>query len=72
MRIAAITLMVILGFQASAHATCGERGGPGYRGPDGKCVSRKDIDRKCGDPPTTHCTVEQGASKPGAGAGTPK
>ena len=42
MRIVAITLMVILGVRAP---TCGERGGPGYRGPDGQCVSGANIAR---------------------------
>ncbi len=37
---------------------CGCKGGPGYRGPDGRCVSFKKLDRVCGDPPTTHCVFE--------------
>lgn len=71
MRIVAITLMVILGVRA-AHATCGERGGPGYRGPDGQCVSKANIARICGSPPTTHCTAEQMPSPQpgGSSAGT--
>lgn len=38
---------------------CGCRGGPGYRAPDGKCASWKDIQRKCGTPPETKCTDER-------------
>lgn len=44
-----------------ALATCGERGGPGYRGPNGKCVSWKTIASVCGHPPETRCTPEQEA-----------
>ena len=39
-------------------------GGPGYRGPDGKCVSWGNIGRVCGSPPTMLCTAED----PNAGA----
>lgn len=44
-----------------ASAACGERGGPGYRGPDGRCVSWKTIAAVCGHPPETRCTSEQEA-----------
>jgi hypothetical protein len=47
-----------------ASATCGTRGGPGYRGPDGKCMSWQELGSKCGSPPTTNCTAERVA--PGA------
>ena len=43
---------------ASAQATCGTKGGPGYRGPDGKCVGWAAIGRVCGSPPTLRCTAE--------------
>lgn len=43
---------------------CGCKGGPGYRGPDGTCVGFKQLDRVCGDPPTTRCTFE---NAPGTG-----
>lgn len=43
---------------------CGCKGGPGYRGPDGRCVGFKDLARTCGDPPTTRCTFE---NAPGTG-----
>ena len=46
----------------TAHAQgcsdCGCRGGPGYRGPDGKCVGWAALNRICGTPPTTRCTAE--------------
>jgi len=44
---------------------CGCKGGPGYRGPDGKCVGFRNLDRICGDPPTTFCIYE---NAPGTGA----
>lgn len=43
---------------STAYATCGARGGPGFRGPDGKCVSWATIGRVCGSPPTQRCTAE--------------
>lgn len=39
---------------------CGCRGGPGYRGPNGKCVGWDDLIKICGDPPMTRCTKEGG------------
>ncbi|MCO5734850.1 hypothetical protein [Rhizobium sp. SSA_523] len=44
---------------------CGCKGGPGYRGPDGRCVGFKALDRICGRPPETRCTFE---NAPGTGA----
>lgn len=38
---------------------CSCRGGPGFRAPDGKCVSWKELDRKCGKPPEARCTDER-------------
>jgi len=43
---------------ADACSGCGCRGGPGYRGPSGRCVGWSEIGRTCGDPPTTRCTPE--------------
>ena len=66
MRIAAIAISLLLGGQVSAHATCGTRGGPGYRGPDGQCVGWASIGKICGSPPTTRCAPEMtrtGANK---------
>lgn len=53
----------------SAFATCGERGGPGYRGPDGRCVGWATLKRVCGSPPTTNCTAEMVAEGAEAAAG---
>ena len=39
----------------AALAGCGDRGGPGYRGPSGRWA---DIGRTCGSPPSTKCTAE--------------
>src|ERR1700730_12316886 len=41
-----------------ASATGGTKGGPGYRGPNGKCVAWAEICRVCGSPPTQRCTPE--------------
>ena len=38
--------------------SCGSRGGPGWRGPDGRCVGRKNMNRVCGVPPETRCKAE--------------
>jgi hypothetical protein len=37
---------------------CGCKGGPGYRGPDGRCVGFQALDKVCGRPPETRCTFE--------------
>jgi hypothetical protein len=50
--------------RATCHG-CGCKGGPGYRGPDGKCVGFKNLTKVCGDPPESRCTFE---NAPGAGA----
>ena len=47
---------------AQACSGCGCRGGPGYRGPDGRCVGYANLKSVCGDPPETKCTRE-GARK---------
>lgn len=44
--------------EASACEGCGCRGGPGYRGSDGRCVGWKDLAKKCGNPPTSRCSAE--------------
>lgn len=43
---------------------CGCKGGPGYRGPDGHCVSFKALEKTCGRPATSRCTFE---NAPGTG-----
>jgi len=55
----AVRVIAAATFIGDAFAACGTRGGPGYRGPDGKCVGWADIGRKCGNPPSTRCTPEQ-------------
>ncbi len=49
---------------AESCSGCGCKGGPGYRGPSGRCVGYADIGRVCGSPPTSKCTAEG----PNAGA----
>ncbi|MFG1270039.1 hypothetical protein V5F40_18970, partial [Xanthobacter sp. DSM 14520] len=44
---------------------CGCKGGPGYRGPDGRGVGFKNLTKVCGDPPETRCVFE---NAPGTGA----
>ena len=44
---------------------CGCAGGPGYRGPNGRCVGFRNLLRICGDPPTQRCKFE---NAPGTGA----
>jgi hypothetical protein len=56
-----IAFVALVAATSVAEATCGERGGPGYRGPDGKCVSWEALGRVCGSPPTTRCAPEQTA-----------
>jgi hypothetical protein len=51
-----VTLVAATSF---AEAACGDRGGPGYRGPDGKCVSWEALGRVCGSPPSARCTGEK-------------
>jgi hypothetical protein len=41
-----------------AQAACGDRGGPGYRAPNGRCVSWAEIGRVCGSPPSKNCVAE--------------
>jgi hypothetical protein len=43
---------------------CGCKGGPGYRGPDGRCVGFRELDNVCGSPATVRCTFE---NAPGTG-----
>jgi hypothetical protein len=58
-RATAIAFGVVLAVQGSAHAACGDRGGPGYRGPDHQCLKWYSLVKGvCGCPPTTNCTAE--------------
>jgi len=56
--VSTIAVATILGVTL-AEAACGTRGGPGYRGPNGKCVGWAQIGRVCGNPPTLRCTAER-------------
>ncbi len=68
--IAAVFVLISLGFfslpatsPASADDACrckgcGCKGGPGWRGPDGFCVSQSKLAAICGSPPGTHCKQE--------------
>ena len=58
MRMVTTAGVVSCALVTSAHATCGTRGGPGFRAPDGRCVGWNDIGRTCGSPPTQRCTAE--------------
>jgi hypothetical protein len=62
-------LLVVLGTSAAMATDCPTRprchgcgcaGGPGYRAPppDGHCVGFKELDKVCGNPPTTRCVFE--------------
>jgi hypothetical protein len=53
-----IVALALVAATSVAEATCGVRGGPGYRGPDGKCVSWEALGRVCGSPPSLRCTAE--------------
>ena len=37
---------------------CGCKGGPGWRGQNGQCVSHSNLTRDCGSPPSNRCTYE--------------
>lgn len=56
-RLSVILAMTCL-LPAMTEAACGTRGGPGYRGPDGKCVGWANLRKVCGSPPSTNCTPE--------------
>jgi hypothetical protein len=40
---------------------CGCKGGPGWRGPEGTCVSKAKLTDICGSPPGEPCTEEAAA-----------
>lgn len=57
-------IAIVLCFSAMPGQTladCGDRGGPGYRGPAGICVSWAELGRVCGTPPETKCRAENTA-----------
>jgi hypothetical protein len=53
-------LLCLFSLSQPVNAACGERGGPAFRGPDGRCVGWAALERTCGTPPTTRCTYEGG------------
>jgi len=62
-------LVIAIGFASlcsPASATCGEKGGPGYRSPDGKCVGWKEINRVYGKPQATNHEMHSRGCQPGA------
>lgn len=50
--------MLLSAPSTDAASGCGSRGGPGYRGPNGKCVGWEQLARVCGSPPTERCAPE--------------
>lgn len=60
MRIVIAMLAASLAATSPVWATCGDRGGPAFRLPNGKCAGWKDLDRACGSPPTLRCAFEGG------------
>jgi hypothetical protein len=60
-RMSITAFVALVAASSLAEATCGDLGGPGYRGPNGKCVSWEALGRVCGSPPSTRCTDERPA-----------
>ena len=60
---AAVALFLLFAPEALARG-CGSKDGPGYRGPNGKCVGFQQLYRVCGNPPTTRCKLEGGGKAP--------
>jgi hypothetical protein len=58
-----VALVALVAATSFAEASCGERGGTGYRGPNRKCIGWEELGRVCGCPPTERCTPEQTAPK---------
>jgi hypothetical protein len=52
----------LISLTGSAFADCGDKGGPGYRAANGRCVGWSDIGKTCGSPPSTRCTAENTAN----------
>jgi hypothetical protein len=57
-RALALPLMFAICADAALAAGCGSHGGPGYRGPNGRCVGWGSLTAICGDPPTTRCALD--------------
>jgi len=58
-RMSITAFVALVAATSLAEAACGDRGGPGYRGPDGKCVSWEALGRVCGSPPSMRCAGEK-------------
>jgi len=56
--LATIAALAVIMIPTAAMPACGDRGGPGYRGPTGKCVGWAEFSRVCGNPPEKRCTAE--------------
>jgi hypothetical protein len=54
----AFTATLLVALPTIANATCGTQGGPGYRGPDGQCVSWARFSYVCG-PDGSRCQPEK-------------
>ncbi len=72
-RLVQASLLLLLSLPALAQQPnrygCGIDGGPGYRAPDGHCVSAAELSRICGNPPETACIHETGGAAPPACSG---
>lgn len=59
---AALALLFVVStfwpLESQGASGCGSRGGPGYRGPNGRCVGWDQLGRVCGSPPTLRCSSE--------------
>ena len=53
-----LTAALIIALPSIASATCGTRGGPGLRGPDGNCASWERVNSVCGSD-GSRCQREQ-------------
>lgn len=58
-KLGVVTIAVVSLSGGTAFAACGDKGGPGYRAANGKCVGWDALARSCGDPPTLRCTPER-------------
>jgi len=63
-----VALVVLVTGTPFADAACGDRGGPGYRGPNDKCIGWEALGRVCGCPPSTRCIPEKTAPEAEAAA----
>ncbi|HWL06758.1 MAG TPA: hypothetical protein VNQ99_17780 [Xanthobacteraceae bacterium] len=71
-RLALAIGLAMFSLPSPSDAACGDRSGPGYRGPNGKCVGWAELGRVCGSPPETRCTPENVQENARAAAGKGK